>query len=364
MVEWHYSGEADITIGEVHISKTAKIILICLIIAIIAIIGLGIYFRHYIYDFIANPEILLSSDEVDLEVYSDFDPESYIKNKNDGYEYEIENADSVDTSKLGTYNVKYKSHNRVKSTEITMKVNVVDTTAPVITLSKDALMLSRGEETKNFRARNYLESVEDNYTSKENIIVEWTNVLNFDKDEVEVIYSAQDEAGNTSTAKLTILVFDTQEEIEKALEEERKRQEAENTTEDTTEDTTEKTTNKPTTQHTEAPQTEAPTTAKPTESPTEAPRTEAPTTTEAPTEAPTTTEAPKPEPYIYGVHDITVPVGTDYNTMLLSLMSGVSGSGYVQCDYSAVNLNVPGTYRVNWSSDDGVSKVSYVTVTE
>lgn len=72
----------------------------------------------------------------------------------------------------------------------------------------------------------------------------------------------------------------------------------------------------------------------------------------------------KSEVYIEGVHDITLPVGSDFNTLASELISNVTSSGYVSVDYSSVNLNTPGEYTVTFTSDDGASAEAVVTITE
>ena len=72
----------------------------------------------------------------------------------------------------------------------------------------------------------------------------------------------------------------------------------------------------------------------------------------------------KSEAYIEGVHDISVPVGTDVNTMNSELISGVTSSGYVSVDYSSVDLESPGEYTVVFTSDDGVTEEALVIVTK
>ena len=62
--EWYYKGDADITIGEVHISNRARIILIILVISTVIVGGLGIYFRNYIYDYLVNPSIQLAERDI------------------------------------------------------------------------------------------------------------------------------------------------------------------------------------------------------------------------------------------------------------------------------------------------------------
>ena len=112
IVEWNYEGDADITLGEEHISNTAKIILISLCVVIVCCIVVLIYMRHSIIDFISNPDIQLTSSEINLEVFDDFDPNSYIANSNKLdklQEYNVDNP--VDNQHLGDYVVTYYSKN-------------------------------------------------------------------------------------------------------------------------------------------------------------------------------------------------------------------------------------------------------------
>ena len=136
--EWNYAHDADLTIGETHVSKTAKILLISLIVVLIILSGLAIYFRAYIYDYIVNPSVELSESSINLEVHSKFNPEEYITNINSGYTYEIEQND-INTDVLGEYVVTYNSKNKVRQNSIQLTVNVVDTTGPNIELTSDLL---------------------------------------------------------------------------------------------------------------------------------------------------------------------------------------------------------------------------------
>ena len=381
MVEWNYKHDADITIGEEHAGKTTKIILICVFIAIAIIVGLGIYFKDYIYDLIANPEILLTGNDITVNVYDKFDPDSYIINKNDGYEYTVDGVENVDTSKLGQYIITYNSYNRMKSKSIEVTVNVVDELPPVIELTDTALWLTRGEETEKFDAKNYIKSITDNYSKPENIKVEYTDNLDKSSDQWTIIYTAIDEAGNQTTEQLVVKIFDSEEALRKQKEEEeRQKQLEEQSTENTTEATerpvepatekhttkpTEKQTTKPTEKQTTKP-TEKPveqTTERPTEKKTEAPPTEKPTEkeTEKPTEEPVVV---KPE--IKGKTSYSFPVNTSVSDVLVSVLSGIystTGSA-IQGDPSGVNVYVPGTYKMKVTTDDGASKTLTIKITE
>ena len=74
--------------------------------------------------------------------------------------------------------------------------------------------------------------------------------------------------------------------------------------------------------------------------------------------------APSPSPSpsgISGVHNISVPVGTDFNTVYFEL-SQISASCSVSIDASEVNTSAPGSYIVYYSGSDGSSANAVVTV--
>ena len=72
--------------------------------------------------------------------------------------------------------------------------------------------------------------------------------------------------------------------------------------------------------------------------------------------------APSPSPSgISGVHNISVPVGTDFNTVYFEL-SQISASCSVSIDASEVNTSAPGSYTVYYSGSDGSSANAVVTV--
>ena len=395
--EWYYKGDADITIGEVHISNRARIILIILVISMVIVGGLGIYFRNYIYDYLVNPSIQLAERDivnnpkaaifgsngekfdtindntVYLEVHTKFNPYEYIANVSSGKDLYATNTDAIatntdatntdataqqktsfsftiegadfDVDTLGTYKVKYISKNRMHTNEETLKVIVVDTTAPIVTLKKNVVTLVREKDLADFDAKVYLDKVEDNYTSKEKLLISYGTV-NFDKTKEEeadkesvsitreLLYSAEDEAGNVGVNTLSIVIFDTEEDKQEKEEQEK---------EDNNKDN--KDNNKPQ-KTTEAPVAEQPTT--------QAPTTQAPTTEQPTTQA--------PSPYISGVYNITATSLDDAWSQLESMFYSASFSGSsLSFDASSVNGTVSGTYPVYWTSSD-CSTTTYVTI--
>lgn len=237
IVSWRYAGEADVTIGETYQSKVSKVVLICVLITLVSAVTLIVMNWALVYDYIANPSIILSSKTVDIEVGTTFDPNSYIVPRsqediqNGVYVYEIQGADMVNTNDraklaidpttkiINTYEVHYISANNAKTTDQVLTVNVVDTTAPVITLTQDNAFLVKGVQTgEYFDAQSYVESIHDNYTYDENLKNtqaegNWNTPINAQTGfaEMEVIYTSTDEAGNVGTATLHIYIFEDEE---------------------------------------------------------------------------------------------------------------------------------------------------------
>lgn len=82
----------------------------------------------------------------------------------------------------------------------------------------------------------------------------------------------------------------------------------------------------------------------------------------APSASPAPEVAPTPSPSgISGVHDISVAVGTDFNSIYFQL-SQISASCAVTIDASEVNTSVPGSYTVYYSGSDGSSASATVIV--
>lgn len=195
VMKWNYKGKADIIYGEVKESKTPKIIL-AIIIASVATLFVSVFlFRNYLYDMIFNPQLIinLNSDNGayiigDINYGDSFTPnideyidssrtlkyEDFINEENKNYTYELVES-NIDTNTLGTYYFKYISSNRIKSTELTFKVNVVDIKGPTITFTDDVIDDTltinindiMTDETIIFDPLKYIKSISDNCSSEE-----------------------------------------------------------------------------------------------------------------------------------------------------------------------------------------------------
>ncbi len=352
--EWNYAHDADLTIGETHVSKTAKIILICLITALVILTGLAIYFRAYIYDYIVNPSVELTSKSINLEVHDKFDPDKYIANANSGYTYTIINGD-IDTNTLNSYTVTYESKNKIRTNSIDLKVNVVDTTGPVIELvdnvanNDDILNLTKGKETENFNATSYLKSVTDNYCNKDDIKIEFTTDIDWSKNPVQIIYSAKDTKGNETTKVMNIVVLEDKEQIideykqqlaeeeaKRQKEEEKRRKEEEKVAQNNSDNNN---SNKSSNNNSSNKSSNS-------------------------SNKSSGSSSKSSDPYISGVHDVSVKVGASPQDIYAKLIKGVSGSGTVSVDASNVNPTVAGKYTATFTSSDGVTKKCTVTVKE
>ena len=426
-VEWYYAHEADLTIGEAKISPVAKIALVLLILVFIAIVSLGVYFHTQIYDYIVNPNIVLSQNEVVIGMNDEFDPKKYVIVKDSRVQSIIyPDMELIDFSIEGEYELQYIAYNSMHQNVSTLRLIVEDDEPPVIVLKNDILILTRGEDTKNFDPLAQIEDYYDNYTPKDKLKIEYTNTFNWSESIVRVNYVVTDAKGLSTTATLIISVSDESthdHEWDDGII----------TTEATVDHPGVKTftcnicgetTNVPIPQierepvDTNPPDTDPPSPGGDTKPPQHTHNwgngtiTKQATCTSQGTRTytcsgcgQTKTEAiatlahnyqlintvdaqvgvagykeyrcsscgntyretipakQKPsQPYINGVHDITVKIGISFQDFVQQLTAGVQGSGYVSVNYSQVNLTIPGKYTVTFTSDDGVTKTCTVTV--
>ena len=444
--KWDYIGEADITLGEIKQSKTSKYILLGLVFLLCILGVLAIVFKDKLQDRFNPENILLTNSEIQLEVNRDiFDYKDYIYSVPDNDRFIITYPDnsSVDTTKLGQYEVIYTLQDSINIKEYKLLVNVVDTTPPDIVLTKIAdSALITDEERK---AEDYIYEVIDNYDTELDISIP---KIDWKIGEQDLEFSAIDKSGNIGKATVHLLIVEHELPTEphthewdegKIIKEATYTEEGlkvytclicgetypetipiiEHThkwTEEIIKNPTYTETGKkkltcslcgetkeevidklvePTTVHThnwtrtvtrEATYSQTGIityTCSCGESYTETipmlttpyvpPTTQyiPPTTPYVPPTTPyippttpyvpPTTKAPSGA-YINGVHDITVKVGTSPQEVLMKLVEGVYGSGYVSVDVSSVNTTVAGVYTATISSSDGVKKTAKVTI--
>lgn len=220
--EWNYRGNADIAFGDIKINPLPKLIAIFTFLGVTTITVLAIVFRQSLSDLIMNPQVILADSTVNVEVYSEFDPNQFIL----GNAELVTNIDvsNVDTSDLGTFEVVYSSKNSMSSMDQILTVNVVDSTVPVILLKTDEnselnIQLKDGQyvaqvvvndpRVADFDPSDYIDLVLDNYNSLDDISLDWSRKLDFTKvDDLTVVYGATDKAGNLGNTTLNIHIVE------------------------------------------------------------------------------------------------------------------------------------------------------------
>lgn len=359
-IKWYYINDADITIGETPQSRAAKLILIILLYSIVIVSILSYFFKDYVYDYIVNPGLTIPSNEITLEVFDKFEPEKYVIPDNDNII--IEYPKNISTKKTGQFEIIYTSANTMHVNEYVLTLNVIDKTAPTIVLSNDLVILTRGVDTNKFDAKAYLVEYYDNYDKRDKIKFDYTKNLNFNSnDTLEVIYSATDSSNNKGTATLKIVVNNDIKETLRMEAELRHQQylkeqeeqaaliaQQQNEVSTTTNTTTSN-------QNTNNTNNTSQNTGSSTLNQNDSGDTSNGSNNNTNTNTPST-------PYIHGVHDVTIQAGTDIETLTKMLITGVTGSGYISCDYSSVDLRVPGHYIVTFSSSDGITETANVYV--
>lgn len=310
-MEWYYKKEADLTIGEKKL-PTKMIVAI----SSAAVIALGIFiaiFNAQFVDLVFNPTVTLKQDSVVIDIGQKFNAKDYIVINNKRIKVKYPKA--IKTDKPMKTTVYYTSKNSMRTTKVPLHIEVKDISAPKIILTEKAVVVKRSDKD-SFNPESYIKSVVDNYDK--DVKATYTKDLNFDKEKLEIIYTAKDKAGNESHETLVVVTYGSDEE-------------------------------KPVvTDSGEVSRPSAPASSS---------------NTSQSSSSGSSSSSSSSGPYISGVHNISVPVNTPPSVMVQKLVVGVQGSGYVSCNYNSVNLQVPGTYTATFSSSDGVTKTAYVTVT-
>ena len=230
--------------------------------------------------------------------------------------------------KIGEHLLEYRINDRKTQT---FTVNVVDDIPPVISSRKDEYEVEEGNAY--FDINNEV-SFSDNYD--EEFLHSLDHSINIDgPGDYEVKAYAKDSSGNE--ARKTILVKVIEKQIETIY------------------------VNAPGTASGGSSHsgTSAPQQSSSQSSPAEPPSQSSPAPSAS---SPQPVPASSPSPAgISGVHDISVGVGTDMDTVFF-LLSGIDASSAVSIDISEVNTSAQGTYTVYYSAADGSSASCTVTV--
>ena len=147
---------------------------------------------------------------ITVDYGSSFNYKDYIKVK-DNYDkasnLKVSAEGKVDTKKVGTYELTIKvADSEGNLTTGTLKVNVKDISAPVISLSKSSVQV---QIKGSFDPKAYLSKVFDNLDGnlKDKVTIQ-SNVNTKREGEYSVTYTVKDEAGNKTTKTLKVSVVD------------------------------------------------------------------------------------------------------------------------------------------------------------
>ena len=166
-------------------------------------IGLVSFLTYFCFIKDHNTVILNGNNNLSLNVNNPYQDEGItIKRGNkviDSNKYTIYKTENLDTTKLGKYTIKYNIKYKRYHYELERTIEVVDTTPPVITTSKEKV---DKDYCKNKITNNFTYSASDNYDG------DITN--NVTKEEVndKLILTVKDSSDNTVTKEVPINYLD------------------------------------------------------------------------------------------------------------------------------------------------------------
>ncbi len=293
--------------------NTLNFFRIILIIGLIGVVAGVFLFGREIYR-IYNQDLFITfvKDEVVLEYKESFIPEEQIKECTGGSNIIIIYP-SFAADVLGDYTVTYQLSNGLKTIREELRIKVIDSTSPQITLATDEITLIR--EVDEFIPEEYIDGITDNYDQDLNVTID---ELDWELDEQDIHYLVEDSSGNKAEAVLRVLIEDKPKE-------------------------------KP----------------KPSNTRPASPESSSPVPDSGNSGGGGNTPQPAEPAKVY-CHSVTVKIGTDPGTAAYSTYDGLSGNITITIQYPELNTSSPGTYPVYYinQATGETMAVAYVTVTE
>ncbi len=163
---------------------------------LVFIIGLG----YVVYLFLDTPVLKMRGDSnVTVEVFSEYHDEgatarTFLQN----LDSKIKAEGTVDTNKLGSYEITYSVSGVNGNSSIVRFVNVVDTTPPEITLV--------GEKTVSVCPNR--EYAEEGYQAVDNYDGYLTDQVTIEKQEDKIVYQVKDSSNNETIVERTLVFED------------------------------------------------------------------------------------------------------------------------------------------------------------
>lgn len=326
--------------GKLESFKTILVILLILIL-LGALGGIGYLFRDSILKSLEILELDIPTDVIELNYGDDFNAEDYVLKATDGEDIIKIYPTYFNTNELGEFELDYVLTNNVKTKKRTLRVRVVDKIAPKLELTDNEISLTRTVD--EFKAKDYIESLTDNYDSEPTLDI---SELDWSKYKQEITYKATDSSGNETNKVLTVYIKDKPKPVVQPT----------NNTANTNTTQNQQSDYSSNNDNNNSGSSSSGSSQQPSYTPD-------PTPTPQPQPTPTPAPAPTPSAYI-SAPSVSVKVGTDIGDIQAMIVGGIDSSSGYSVDFSAVNSSAPGSYVVYVYGNDGASTTCTVTVTE
>ena len=304
---------------KLRLSNTLNVFRILMMLAILGISALLFIGFNYAYELYRQDLFIeFRNDEVTLECGEPFVPEDYVISRSEGDSI-LFIYPSLSTDELGEFTMTYQLSNGLKSIRKDLKIKVIDSIAPVLTLADEEVALIRNEE--KFIPEDYIKEIRDNCDEEPRLEI---SEIDTTLDEQEVMYTLTDHSGNKTEASLKLILKDRPKNQSR-------------------------------------PQSSVP------QGELVSPSVDGNESNSADTgpdsSEPVASEAVKAEVYC---HNVTVPLGSDPGAAAYSTYDGLSGNITISIQYPELNTSMPGTYPVYYINQDtgATVAVAYVTVAE
>lgn len=172
------------------------------------IIGVCIGNKEYIKSYLEEVPSELTDDHIKVEYGSAIHFMDYVKKYDKENELVLPKKQLM--NQLQDYTYIYKSSNGFKTVSKTLIITVVDTTAPILSLTQNNVSIEKGD---SFSPDVFIKEVGDNFDNlnKDDVII--VNSVNNQKaGKYDVVYKLTDSAGNLSIQTLSVVV---EEKIQK-----------------------------------------------------------------------------------------------------------------------------------------------------
>lgn len=181
-------------------------------IALVILVGAVFIVKDLVLANYQTIEMELTDEAITLKQGDPFVAQNYLQSVTDADNIYVIYP-TLETKALGTYELEYVATNNTKSVKKVLAVNVVDGTAPTLTLTKDEILLVRDRDEEGFDLLDYVEICKD---ETDGTLTPKTTPLDWNRDEQVITFQVFDNARNQSTAQLTVHIEDKVECVKNA----------------------------------------------------------------------------------------------------------------------------------------------------